>query len=279
MLLLEKGMVVDGTGAPGRLASVLIEGDTIKEVGPDVGAPEGAERIDASGLVVAPGFIDMHAHEFGVLTDPTADSKLRQGLTTVVVGNCGMSPGPVRGEGVTEALSRLRGFGHYEGEVTWTSLGEFFDLVRGCGLINNHAWLVGHGTVRASVLGYENRPPTSAELDRMKALVREAMQDGAWGLSTGLIYPPGQYADTEELIELARVAAHFGGRYVSHIRGEGPTVFDAVREAIRIAREAKVPAHIAHFKAMGRELWGRSGEARGLIEQANAEGLTVTSDV
>lgn len=272
-------MVVDGTGSAARRASVLIEGDTIVEVGPDLGPPSGAERIDASGLVVAPGFIDMHAHEFGILTDPDADSKLRQGVTTEVVGNCGMSPGPVRGEGLTEVLSRLRGFGRYRGEVTWRSLGEFFDVVRSLGLINNRAWLVGHGTVRASVMGYRDRPATRGELDQMKALVREAIEEGAWGLSSGLIYPPGTYAPTEELVALARVAAEFGGLYVSHIRGEGRTVFDAVREVIRIAREAEVPAHIAHFKVMGRELWGRSGEVRALIEEAQAEGLTVTYDV
>ncbi len=279
MLLIERGTVVDGTGAPGRLASVLIDGDTIKEVTLDVESPEDTQRIDASGLVVAPGFIDMHAHEFGILTDPSADSKLRQGVTTELVGNCGMSPGPVEGEGRREVLTRLEGFGRYRGEVTWRSLGEFLDLVRSGGPITNHAWLVGHGTVRASVLGYADRRPTSAQLERMKALVEEAMEEGAWGLSSGLIYPPGMYARTEELVELARVVARFGGLYVSHIRGEGEAVFEAVREVVRIAREAEVPAHVAHFKVMGRSLWGRSGEVRALIEEANAQGLDVTYDV
>lgn len=277
-LLIEQAMVVDGMGAPGRATSVLVEGDTIKEVAPDIDCPAGGQRIDGSGLVVAPGFIDMHAHEFGLLTDPTADSKLRQGVTTELVGNCGMSPAPVRGEGVKEVMTRLRGFGRYEGEVTWTSLSEFFAVVRERGLTTNHAWLVGHGTVRASVLGYENRPPTTAELEEMKALVRDSMEEGAWGLSSGLIYPPGQYARTEELIELARVAAEFDGRYVTHMRGEGHTAFEAIAEVVRIAREAQLPAHIAHFKVMGRELWGRSGLARSLIEEADAQGLTVTYD-
>jgi len=278
LLCIEGGSVVDGTGSVGRQASVLIKGDTITEVAPNLEVPEGTEHLDASGLVVAPGFIDTHAHEFGILTDPTADSKLRQGITTELVGNCGMSPAPVRGEGVREVMTRLGSFGHYRGEVTWTSLTEFFDLVRQRGLTTNHAWLVGHGTVRASVLGYENREPTAGELEEMKSLVREAMEEGAWGLSSGLIYPPGVYARTEELIELARVAGEFDGRYVSHIRGEGQTVFDAIREVVHIAREAEVPGHIAHFKVMGRALWGRSGEARDLIEQANADGLRVTYD-
>ena len=279
MLFIDHGTVVDGTGAGARQASVLVDGDSIREVRRGLQAPPRAERIDASGLVVAPGFIDMHAHEFGVLTDPAADSKLRQGVTTELVGVCGMSPAPVRGRGVEEVLSRLRGFGRYEGEVTWRSLAEFFDLVRRTGLLTNCAWLVGHGTVRASVLGYENRPATGDELAEMKALVREGMADGAWGLSSGLIYPPGMYASTEELIGLARVAARSGGLYVSHIRGEGQTVFAAVQEAIRIAREAEIGTHISHLKVMGRELWGRSGDLRALIEAANREGLDVTYDV
>jgi len=278
-VLIEGGTVVDGTGGPARRASVVIEGDTIAGVGVGLEAPAGAERLDASGLVVSPGFIDMHAHEFGILTDPTADSKLRQGVTTELVGNCGMSPGPVRGEGVKEVMTRLRGFGRYHGELTWTSLGEFLGVVRRNGLINNQAWLVGHGTVRASVLGYEDRPPTASEMREMQALVREAMEDGAWGLSSGLIYPPGQFATTEELVQLARVAGKYGGCYVSHIRGEGQTVFEAVREVVRIAREAELPAHIGHFKVMGRELWGRGGEVRDLIARANAEGLVVSYDV
>jgi N-acyl-D-amino-acid deacylase len=279
VLLLAGGPGGAGPGAGGREAFVLVEGDSIRGVGPGLRPPTGAERIDASGLVVAPGFIDMHAHEFGLLTDPAGDSKLRQGVTTELVGMCGMSPAPVRGRGVEEVLSRFRGLGGYEGEVTWRSLAEFFDVVRGKGLITNCAWLVGHGTVRASVLGYENRPATSDELAQMKALVREGMEDGAWGLSSGLIYPPGMYAPTEELVELARVAAQFGGLYVSHIRGEGQTVFAAVNEVIRIAREAGIRAHISHLKVMGRELWGRSGELRALIDTANREGLDVTYDV
>jgi N-acyl-D-amino-acid deacylase len=235
------GLVVDGTGARGYRADVGIHGGRIAAIGDLQAAPAG-ERIDARHRVVCPGFIDMHTHsDLSLLLCPAGDSKIHQGVTTEVVGNCGFSPAPLTAAHA-ETVRSLHGFfGSFVRDLDWRwrSYGEFADRLGAGGLGLHVAPLVGHVTVRAAVMGYDQRPPTARELAAMQALVRSAMRDGAFGLSTGLVYPPGAYADTEEIVELARVVGEAGGLYASHIRGEGHSLLRAVAEAIEVGERAR----------------------------------------
>ena len=245
------GLVVDGTGAPAFTADVGVRGGSIADIG-DLSGREATERMDITGLVVAPGFIDPHTHSRGLIFEiPTADNFVLQGVTTLVDGNDGSSPLPV---------------------------GAFLDSLEALGAAPNYALFVGHGSVREAVMGTENRPPTADELERMKALVAEAMAQGALGLSTGLFYVPGSFAATEEVVELARVAGAAGGIYTSHMRNEDERVLESVLETIRIGREAGIPVHISHHKVGGRKNYGRSAESLELMRQARAEGVDVTFD-
>jgi len=250
--LLRGGVVVDGTGAAGYRADVAIRGDRIARVARE-GIDTAAARVvvDARGLVVAPGFIDTHAHIEELHRRPLAESFLRQGVTTVVYAPDGGMPWPL-----AEYTARLAERGHAP----------------------NVAFFAGHNTIRRMVMGLADRAPTPAELERMKALVEQAMREGAIGLSTGLRYVPGTYARTEEVIELARVAARHGGIYASHIRDEGAGSLEAVAEVIRIAREAGLPAQISHHKLMGQPQWGWSARTLAMVDSARAAGLDVTID-
>ena len=271
------GQVLDGTGAPAMRVDVGVTGDTITAVG-DLARESAGRTVDASGLAVAPGFIDMHSHsDWRLFGNRRAESKIRQGVTTEVVGNCGFSPAPVS----DEFREDMRGFALYVPpgmDFSWRSVGEFLRRYEGEGLALNVAQLVGHGTLRLAVMGFARRAPSARELSRMRGLMESAMADGACGLSTGLIYAPGSYAATEEIVEVARGAAR-DGFYASHIRGEGATLLDAVAEAIRIGREGGLPVQVSHIKAAGRSHWGRVKDALALIDAARGEGLDVTADV
>jgi N-acyl-D-amino-acid deacylase len=276
-LLIKGGTVIDGSGAPPRPADVAIEGDRVRAVErlSDAGA---GQVIDATGLAVAPGFIDMHSHADFVLPGlPTADSKVYQGFTLEVVGNCGASLAPLtplrRQDVIDTALTvpPLR--------WDWTSFGSYLDRLREAGTSLNVAALVGHGTVRIVAMGTGDARPDAAELQAMQGEVRRAMEEGAVGLSTGLIYPPGVIADTEEIVALARTAAEAGGFYASHVRGEGDTLLAAISEAIEVGRRAGLPVQISHLKASGRANWPKMAEAITLIERARATGLDVTADM
>jgi N-acyl-D-amino-acid deacylase len=276
-VLIRGGTVFDGSGALPRPADVAIEGERILAVERLPGA-EAGHVIDATGLAVAPGFIDMHSHADFVLPGlPTADSKVHQGFTLEVVGNCGASPAPLtplrRQDVIDTALTvpPLR--------WDWTSFGSYLDRLREAGTSLNVAALVGHGTVRIAGMGTGDGRPGPAELEAMQAVVRQAMEEGAVGLSTGLIYPPGVFADTEEIVALARTAGDAGGFYASHIRGEGDTLLVAIAEAIEVGRRAALPVQISHLKASGRTNWPKMAEAIALIERARAEGLDVTADM
>ena len=277
-LKLEGGLVIDGTGTAGGRADIGIRDDVIVAIG-DLGREHAGHRLNVSGKVVAPGFIDMHSHsDWRLWGNRRAESKIRQGVTTEVVGNCGFSPAPVS----PEYLDDLRGFALYLPKAmnfAWRSMAEYLRAFDADGTAVNVVQLVGHGTVRIATMGFARRAPTAGELARMQGLVRSAMDEGAWGLSTGLIYAPGSYADTAELVALAQELRHQRGFYASHIRGEGATLLDAVAEAIRIGREADVPVQISHLKAAGRPNWGRVADALARIDAANAEGLDVTADV
>jgi len=274
------GRVIDGTGADAFDATVLVEDGRIARVlRSDDAISADVARVECSGRVVCPGFIDMHSHEMCVLSDRRARSKIAQGITTEVVGNCGMSNAPAVTEaGRAEVAERLAGFGFYDGEITWRTVGEYLDMIEAAPPRTNTVQLVGLGTIRACVMGYAAREATADELARMEDLVSEAMDAGCRGVSTGLIYPPGCYSTTDELVRLAKRAAARGGLYFSHIRGEGDTVVEAVEEVVAIARGAECGAHIAHFKALGRPCWGSCERTREIVARANDEGLDVTYD-
>jgi N-acyl-D-amino-acid deacylase len=277
-ILIKGGTVVDGTGAPATVTDVAIIGDRIQAVGA-LGHAEAARVIDVAGAVVAPGFIDMHSHGDFVLPGlPTADSKVHQGFTLEVVGNCGASPAPLtparRQDVIDTAALTVPAL-----EWEWTTFRSYLERLTGEGVSVNVAPLVGHGTIRILGMGTGDARATAGQLEAMQAEVRKAMDEGAVGLSTGLIYAPGMFADTDEVVRLARVAGEAGGFYASHIRGEGDTLLEAIAEAIEIGRRAQVAVQISHLKAAGRANWPKMARAIDLIETARAEGLDVTADM
>jgi len=277
-LKIEGATVIDGTGTPGSRADIGVTDETITAIG-DLSRERAGTTLNATGKVLAPGFIDMHSHsDWRLWANRRAESKIRQGVTTEVVGNCGFSPAPVS----VEFREDLRGFALYVPRgmtFEWATFGDYLRAFDAEGTALNVAHLVGHGTLRIAAMGFARRPPTSAELTRMQKLMAEAMEDGAWGLSTGLIYAPGSYAETEEIVAVARAAARLRGFYASHIRGEGATLLTAVSEAIRVGRDADLPVQVSHVKAAGRPNWGGVRKALALIDAARAEGLDVRADV
>jgi N-acyl-D-amino-acid deacylase len=252
-ILLTNGTVVDGSGSPGRAVSVRIRGDRIVEVAAGLTASQGEQVIDASGLTIAPGFIDVHSHaDRGIDDSPGAGSQVLQGITTAVVGQDGGSSLPVS---------------------------DFFERVEMVRPAINYASSIGHGSVRGVVMGSDfKRAATTAEIETMKALVERGMLDGALGLSSGLEYDPGFYSKPDELVALARVAARHGGFYSSHVRDEENGVFDAWREAIDVGRKAGLPVEISHIKLASKPVWGKSAEAVKILEDAKRQGLNVTAD-
>ncbi|SOD95570.1 N-acyl-D-amino-acid deacylase family protein [Spirosoma fluviale] len=250
-LVIKNGRVVDGTGNPWVYADVAIQNGRIVRVGM-VPATDAIRTIDATGLIVAPGFIDVHTHVEGSLeAQPGAPNFIHDGVTTLITGNCGGSSANLR---------------------------TYFDTLRTQGISVNLGSLIGHNTVRMRVMKMAFREPTAREQSEMEALIEQAMKDGAVGLSTGLIYTPGTYARTPEVVNLAKIASRYGGVYASHIRNEGQNVKQAVEEAILISREAKIPVEISHFKVASKPLWGKSTETVELVEAARREGLDVTVD-
>jgi N-acyl-D-aspartate/D-glutamate deacylase len=269
-IVIRGGSVLDGTGAPAQVTDVGIRGDMIARVG-DLSAASATREIDATGLVVSPGFIDMHSHsDRTLLVDGRALSKVKQGVTTELVGESG-SAAPV--------FEASRG-----DDTDWTTFAEYFARLERQGTSVNVLSTVGSGALRAGVVGLNDVPATPAQLEEMKQHVEQAMLDGAFGLSSGLIYVPNKYASTEELIELAKVAAHHGGFYTSHMRDEADELVAGVEEAVRIGREAGLPVHILHFKFSGTRSRVHHDvspfrTAVAVVERARAEGLDVYADV
>jgi len=278
-ILFEGGHVVDGSGNTWFRADVGVVGDKIEDVG-DLRGAKAARRVDAKGHMVAPGFMDIHSHsDIPLLVDPRVESKVYQGITVEVVGNCGTSAAPMNKPVKAYRDKYGRGGVPDDFEYDWVTMKDYLDRVDRQGVSFNVATWVGHGTVRQNVMGYENREPTDAELRKMRKLVDDAMKDGAYGMSTGLIYPPSVYGKTPEIIELAKVSAKHGGLYASHIRGEEKeSLLDAVKEAIEIGEKAELPVQIAHFKASGKKAWGMTKQSLALVEEARARGIDVAYD-
>lgn len=266
-LVIENGLLVDGTGRPAHRSDVGIADQRIAALG-DLKAAPAAQRLDASGCVVSPGFIDIHNHsDIALLTDGRAESMIRQGVTTQVTGNCGLTPAPVH-DGIRLDLMRTLSGLEYGQPWPWSSFGQFLDTLRAAPKATHAAPLVGHGAIRACAMGFVDRVPTRDELESMRRLAAEAMDAGAFGMSSGLVYPPGLYCATEELVDLSRVVARHGGIYASHVRGEANPLVESVREALRIAREADVSVEISHHKAAGRENWGKVRTTYAMIAEA-----------
>ncbi|MBD3188202.1 amidohydrolase family protein [Candidatus Bathyarchaeota archaeon] len=275
-ILIEGGMIVDGSGSHARQADVLVSDGCIKQV--DLGIQASADEIiDADGLHVCPGFIDLHAHTgLKILSEPLSPGKILQGVTTDVVGNCGLGLAPASSE-IMEYLNKMAKdlLGGRESEG-FLQLSQFKDRIRETGMSQNLAFLVPHGNVRAMVMGLDPGKPTRDQLNRMRGIVDLAMTQGAFGMSTGLIYPPGSNSGTKELIELAKVVAAHGGFYATHLRSEGGSVVKALKEAINIGREASIPIQISHVK-----VGYFSRKTRGIIktiEEARNSGLDVLAD-
>ncbi len=273
--------ILDGTGGPSRLGDVTVSGDRIVAVDDETGTRTGAGsdadtapvELDGEGLCLSPGFVDVHTHDDGALIrHPGMEFKLAQGCTSVVIGNCGFSAAPaVEGETEPSGLIGLR--------PTWTDLAGFFDAATEAKPAVNAVALIGHNSIRRLVMGNERREPTDAELEEMKRHVALAMEQGACGFSTGLIYEPGRYCATEEVVELAREAATRGGIYASHIRNEGDRLIEAVDEAIFIGQEAGLPVQLSHHKAAGPANWGKVTESLARVDEANGNGADITLDV
>ncbi len=248
--VLRGGRIIDGSGNPAFHGDLAVKGGCIAAIGKIVGA--GKREIAVAGMIVAPGFIDVHTHAEDIEEQPLGENFLRMGVTTIVLGNCGSSV---------------------------LNVGEFFQRIETAAFSPNVATLVGHGTVRrAAMHGSFDRLPTEPELTQMRALVRRGMEDGAVGLATGLIYLPGTFAKTEELIDMAKVAAEFGGIYATHQRSESAEIFQSLDEIFRIGREARLRVEISHLKLSGPSNWGKAAQVLAAIEKARAEGLDITQD-
>lgn len=275
-LVVAGGLVYDGRGTPPVLADVGILGDRVKAVG-KIPARRGRLVIEAAGKTVCPGFIDVHDHsDLGLLADPRAESAVRQGVTTLISGNCGSSPFPIADEVLEETKAAAKS--EFGIDVDWRDISGFFARLEKGGTSVNYATLVGHGPIRGAAMGFNDRPPDSAEIEKMKALVAANMEAGALGLSTGLEYTPGSFAAPGEIVELCRAAAARGGVYATHMRDEGDFLLEAVKEAIDAARQAGLKLQISHLKTAFPRNWGKVDELLGLIDRAVAEGIDVRAD-
>jgi N-acyl-D-amino-acid deacylase len=274
-VIVRGGMVYDGTGAPGRRADVAIRGDRIAAVG-DLSAARAASVVDAAGLAVAPGFINMLSWSTdSLIADGRSQGEIRQGVTTQIFGE-GSSMGPLTPEMKRRAVEQM---GDIKYDITWTTLAEYLRELERRGVSQNVASFIGAATIREHVVGLEDHTATSAQMDNMRELVRQEMEAGALGIGSSLIYAPGFYANTGELIELCKVAARYHGTYISHMRSEGNHLLEAVDELIAIARGANIPAEIYHLKAAGQANWNKMDAVIARVEEARTQGLKITADM
>jgi N-acyl-D-amino-acid deacylase len=273
-IIIRNGMVYDGSGRPPVKADVAIRGDRIAAVG-NLSHADAKTIVDAKGLAVAPGFINMLSHsETSWLVDDRSLSELREGVTTQIFGESSM--GPLSPE---MKIRRTSAQGDLKFQIEWTTLAEYLNYLQKRGISQNVASFIGAPTIREYVIGLADKPPTPAQLDQMRELVRREMEAGALGITTALIYPPAFFAKTDELIELCKVAAKYQGKYTAHIRSEGAQLIEAVQETIRISREAGLPAEIYHLKASGEANWPKMDQVISMIEEARRQGVKITADM
>lgn len=275
-LIIKNGKIIDGNANPIYTADIGILKGQIARIGEIDEASENI--IDATGYCVCPGFIDFHSHsDFSLLANPRAESKIRQGITTEVIGNCGDSAAPVLRE-KRDLIKEKTQIDGYKIQWDWLSMKDYLSRIKQQGVAVNIVPLIGHNTIRAAVMGYEERAPDPTEMARMKELIIQAMDEGARGLSSGLIYAPGCYATRRELVELAQVVSEKKGLYASHMRSEGNELIEAVKETLSIGKETGVSVHISHHKATGESNWGKVTQTLALMDEANESGLDVTAD-
>lgn len=276
-ILIKNGRIVDGFNAPSFNGDIGIKDERIIAIGSLGIGSLGTKIINAKDKVVCPGFIDIHSHsDFTIMVNPKAESKVRQGVTTEVCGNCGFSGAPQYHQ-LKDRIKKI--CQEFEINYEWNSLKEYLELLEGIGLGVNFVPLIGQGNIRASIVGYGDRRPTIKEVDKMKKLIAKCMEHGAFGISTGLIYPPGCFTKTDELIEICKVVGEAGGMYITHLRNEADKLLDAVKEAIDIGGMANIQkVHISHFKACGKRNWDKLHAVFEEIEKDLGFGLSITCD-
>ena len=279
MIVIKNGFIVDGTGRPAFIGDVIVDGDRIVDVvahaETEVADPAGCRVIDATGCIVSPGFIDAHTHSDAYLViEPDAPSKVSQGITTEINGQCGGSVAPRYGEArLSSDWAALLG-----DRLTWRSLAEYREVLEAARPAVNTVQFIGHNTLRSSVVGYSGRPATDGELGEMERLLAESLDAGGWGLTTGLIYQPGKYSTPEEVVALAKVAAARGGFYATHMRSEGDRILEAIDEVIDLVRATGIRAEISHLKTSGKRNWHKIDAVLDKIEGAIGDGLLLGSD-
>jgi N-acyl-D-amino-acid deacylase len=275
-LVIKNGRVFDGLGREAVTADIGICGEKIEKVG-KIPAAKGQSVIDAKNFAVCPGFIDAHDHtDVQLLVNPKAESSVRQGITTLVSGNCGSSPFPIAGEIYDEYRDNMKE--SYDIDVTWRDIKGFFAELEKKGMALNYSTFVGQGTIRGVAVGFNDRPPKAEELEWMRALVAENIKNGALGLSSGLEYAPGSYAQQNEIVELCRVAAQNGGMYATHMRDESDELLEAMDETIDVSRKTGIRLQISHFKVAYPRNWNKIDAALAKLEEANQEGIPVYCD-
>jgi N-acyl-D-amino-acid deacylase len=273
--VIKNGTVYDGSGSEGRVADVAIRGDRVAGVG-ELQNARAKNVIDARGLAVAPGFINMLSwSNESLIQDGRSQSEIRQGVTTEIMGE-GESMGPLNEEIKKRMIEQQKDINY---DIKWNTLAEYLKYLEKRGISCNVASFIGATTIRENVIGFEDKQPTPQQLDEMRELVRKEMETGALGIGTSLIYPPAFYAKTDELVELCKVAAKYKGKYISHMRNEGNQLLEALDELLRISREAQIPAEVYHIKAAGEKNWPKEGELLTRIEQAQKQGLRITADM
>ncbi len=274
-LIIKNGILVDGTGNPKRASDIGILSDKIVYIG-SISGQSYCDSIDATGCIIAPGFIDIHSHsDFFWLVSPESESKIYDGVTTEICGNCGLSAFPLNDQLLE---NKRKGFSKFGLEINWKSAEDFFKRASQAKSSINRGFLVGHGNIRASVMGYEDREPDSNELVKMESELRDAMESGVFGMSSGLVYPPGCYAKTSELVELCKIVRKYNGIYATHMRDEGDEIEAALNETINISKESEVSTQVSHIKTWGENNWWKIDKIKELLEDARSKDIEITCD-